>query len=75
MASLDEATRQAVKAIGYRQICMSENIGIERAHFYKTHKAIVSREHQEHLIPQNITQQILAIQNKNKNLQIGSTKE
>jgi len=65
LRSLDDMTRQAVKAIGYKTICMSENIGVERAHFYKTHKAIVARIHEENIIPKSIIDQVLKIQNKN----------
>lgn len=41
--SLVEITK-AVDCIGWKTICMSENIGIERAHFFKAFDAISQRE-------------------------------
>lgn len=37
------AVRQAVDALGWRNICASEEIGIERAHFYRTYQAYRER--------------------------------
>lgn len=33
MASLDDLTRHCVKGVGYRQLCISENLSVERANF------------------------------------------
>jgi hypothetical protein len=37
------AIAQAVDTIGWRTICMSEEIGVERAHFYRTYQAYRDR--------------------------------
>lgn len=41
----DELTQRAVDAVGWREMCLSENIAIERAHFLKAYDALVEREH------------------------------
>ena len=38
---------KAVNVIGYRHLCESENIGIERAHFFKIYESLLSRAEQE----------------------------
>lgn len=43
----EDTTRKAVEAIGWKAICQSENIGIERAHFLKVYDALEKREHKE----------------------------
>ena len=37
----------AVECIGWRDMCMSENIGVERAHFMRAYSNLVKREHDE----------------------------
>ena len=39
-----EAVRRAVRAIGWRQLCMSENIEADRAHFLKLYESMSSRQ-------------------------------
>lgn len=39
-----QAVQKAVKAIGWRNICMSEEIGVERAHFLKIYESYRSTE-------------------------------
>jgi hypothetical protein len=63
LASLDEMTRQAVKAIGYRTICLSEKIGVERAHFFKIYNSMAKKEHDQNIVPKRIIEQIIKIQN------------
>jgi hypothetical protein len=63
LRSLDEVTRQAVKTIGYRTICVSEKIGVERAHFFKVYNSITKREHDQNIIPQRIVDQVMSLQN------------
>lgn len=36
--------QQAVRVVGYNAICDSENIGVERAHFFKVYEAIRKRK-------------------------------
>lgn len=39
--------KRAVECIGWRNICMSDNPGIERAHFFKAYQAIKDRDENE----------------------------
>ncbi len=36
--------KQAVECVGWRDICMSENIGVERAHFMRAYDGIIGRD-------------------------------
>ena len=45
----DQITSDCVDFIGWRNLCMSENISIERAHFLKMHDTISKRERIESL--------------------------
>ena len=42
--SLDPLTRKCVESIGYMELCMSENIMVERAHFQKIFEVFAKRE-------------------------------
>lgn len=44
-----EAIQEAVNAIGYRNICASEMIGVERKHFMDIYKAIANRHKDKQL--------------------------
>lgn len=44
MASLDPMTRQAVERVGFREICLSENISVERANFRMVYENLAERE-------------------------------
>jgi len=45
--SLDPLTRKCVESIGYMELCMSENIMVERAHFQKVFEVFSKREQTE----------------------------
>lgn len=51
LESLDDLTRQAVKRLGYKTICMSENIATERANFRMIYEQIEQRAKQDSQIP------------------------
>ena len=51
MDSLDELTRQAVKGIGFKTICMSENIMVERAHFMRIYETLKARKKADMSLP------------------------
>lgn len=38
---------KAVKIIGYRHLLMSENIAVDRAHFFKIYESLVNREEED----------------------------
>lgn len=58
MASLDERTRSCVRRIGFRNICMSENISVERANFRRIYEATAERDAQEMALPAPLKQKI-----------------
>ena len=50
----NSAIKRAVDGIGWKSICMSENIGIERAHFFKIYDQIIQREEKETLLSEGL---------------------
>ena len=44
LESLDPITRKCVESIGYLELCMSENIMVERAHYQKIFEVYSKRE-------------------------------
>lgn len=55
--SLSELVRQTVKRIGFRNLCLSENIVADRAHFFKIYDSIATRQRNESKIPLAVLQQ------------------
>ena len=72
--SLDPLTRKCVDSIGYIQLCMSENIMVERAHFQKIFDVMAKREQQQKQMPLQLQEAISRLQIKGMDglLQIGS---
>lgn len=66
--SLDPLTRKCVDSIGYMQLCMSENIMVERAHFQKIFEVMAKREQTDRQMP-------LQLQNAIKQIQLKSMDE
>lgn len=62
--SLDPLTRKCVESIGYMEMCMSENIMVERAHFQKVFEVYAKREQTEKQIPLQLKQAISQLQLK-----------
>lgn len=54
LASLDDMTRQAVKRLGFKNLCLSENIGVDRANFRMIYEQLEQRKRNEAQIPQRI---------------------
>ena len=61
MASLDERTRSCVRRVGFRNICMSENISVERANFRRIYEATAERDAHEMALPAPLKQKIAAL--------------
>lgn len=61
MASLDERTRSCVRRVGFRNICMSENISVERANFRRIYEAAAERDAHEMALPAPVKQAIAEI--------------
>jgi hypothetical protein len=61
LESLDERTRACVRRIGFRNICMSENISVERANFRRIYEATAERDAQEMALPAPLKEKIAAL--------------
>ena len=75
LASLDPLTRKCVENIGFTEMCMSENIMVERAHFQKIFEIYAKRERTSQQLPPALQQAIGALQIRGvdgQRLQIGS---
>lgn len=62
LESLDPMTRKCVECIGYMDLCMSENIMVERAHFQKIFEIYAKRERDSQQIAPALQQAISALQ-------------
>lgn len=51
MESFDPITRQCVERLGFRNICMSENISVDRANFRMIYEQLAQRKQKEAQIP------------------------
>lgn len=58
MDSFDEVTKKAVLNVGFRDICLSENIGIERAHFFRSYEAYATRSKESRMTPNALLERI-----------------
>lgn len=56
--SMGPTTRRVVESIGYRNLCMSENIMADRAHFIKLYEQMAERQRQDNLLPCGLKNQI-----------------
>lgn len=68
LESLDTITRKCVESIGYMELCMSENIMVERAHFQKIFEVMSKREQMDRQMP-------LALQNTINQIRLKSMDE
>lgn len=64
LESLDPQTRKCVENIGFKTLCMSENIMVERAHFQKIFDVYAKREQANKQIPPALQQAISQLQIK-----------
>lgn len=54
MKSLTPVVREAVKRLGFREICLDENQDAVRAHFFKIYAALVERKANDAKLPPSI---------------------
>lgn len=54
MASMDDLTRQTVERLGFREICLSENIATDRANFRMIYEQLAKRKKETAQIPQSV---------------------
>jgi hypothetical protein len=70
--SLDPLTRRCVENIGYLDICKSENIMVERAHFQKIFEIYSKRQQTEQRLPGSLLKAIGSMRTEDGFLKIGS---
>lgn len=58
MASFDETTAEAVRRLGWEEICSSQNIETTRAQFRQAYELISKRENEEACLPAKIKAQL-----------------
>lgn len=63
MAAMDEITRDAVKRLGYQNLCLSENVTADRARFKDIYEQIAERRKRDAQLPEALR---LAIQEAQK---------
>lgn len=64
MESFDPITRRCVERLGFRNICMSENINHDRANFRMIYENLVEREKKDQQLPLKLSQMIEGIRNE-----------
>lgn len=62
LATMNETAQQTVKRMGWQYICLSENIGVERATFRDIYTAIKARKDQQAKLPESLAQRIAQMQ-------------
>lgn len=51
----EEIIFKAVECVGWRNICLSENIGVERAHFMKVYESLASKAKEDIVYSEGLT--------------------
>ena len=64
LATMDELTRTCVKRLGWRNICMSENISFDRANFRMIYEQMHDRKKKESVIPISLNNTIKQLSKK-----------
>lgn len=64
MASMSPITAQVVRYLGWREICLSEEPEILRAHFLKMYDQVAAREQEKQLLPPAMQAEIKKIADK-----------
>lgn len=62
MNSMDEMTQVVVKRLGFRNLCMSENLTAERANFRMIYEQIATRKKKEQQIPPQVLEAMRSLQ-------------
>lgn len=61
LASMSPRTAYVVKCMGWREICMAEELGVIRGHFLKMYQQVAEREQKERLLPPAMRREIKQI--------------
>ena len=65
IATLDDITATCVKRLGWRNICMSENINVDRANFRMIYEQIAERRKEKNLLPPALNNTIKLLNENN----------
>ena len=70
LESLQGITKEIVKRLGFRNLCLSENIQVDRANFRDIYQRMLTEEKKEAIVPQYIKDKIqsLRLNEAEKNL-------
>ena len=60
--SMDDLTRKAVKRLGFKELCISENIAVDRANFRMVFEQLANREYETKKLPLSLQNSIEDIQ-------------
>ena len=58
LETMDEITRQAVKRLGFKNLCLSENTQADRANFRMIYEQLAERKEKEAVVPEKLKQLI-----------------
>lgn len=61
METFDEITKQCVQRLGFKEICMSENIVADRANFRMIYEQLTERKAKDDVLPQKLKNLISTI--------------
>lgn len=61
LESMSPLTREAVQYIGWSNICLSEEPGVERGQFLRIYEQLRKREEDQALLPESLKEQIKAL--------------
>jgi hypothetical protein len=68
MDSFDPITKQCVERLGFRNICMSENITADRSNFRTIYNQLAERKAKESMMPIDLKRQIAMLQDSTKDM-------
>jgi len=75
MESFDELTYKAVQRLGFRNLCMSENVSADRANFRMIYEQLAERKRKEGNMPPQLQGLIQGILESNNQLRIEQGEE
>lgn len=68
LASMDELTRKCVERLGFRNICVSENIAADRANFRTIYQSYVEREKENSKLSLSVRTKMAQLENSNNDV-------
>lgn len=73
--SLDDLTRRVVKRLGWKELCMSENIMQDRANFRMVYEQEAGRREKETALPKGLHEQIGRLRGTSRQIEGGRHEE